>query len=154
LSRCARRYPPPDRTAQQPQTSPATGTTMRVSTIRSVEHAHKQLIRFIGKRSHPSSNGYMSPVLLPRLIAPDIAPAERHAHPAAPSDIAATFAKFLEKPQLDTQIVKPPTGSAGNASSQSGVFAEAWEAPSRFWRSRLPVEEREIEAVLVSNVLL
>jgi len=108
---------------------------MRVSTLRMAGHARKQLIQFIGKRSHPAT------------------PAERHAHPAAPSDIAATFTKFLEKSQLEPQVVKPPAGSS-NTPGQSGVFAEAWEAPSRFWRSRLPIEEREIEAVLSGGATL
>ena len=105
---------------------------------------HRPLIRFLGKRSWPTSTRIPG-----RIIARQpnglIAPTEQRAHPAAPEELKRSFADFLRKFQS-------PVRMNGNGSSSSmHVYQEYWEAPSRYWDSRVKtISEEEIGAVLVS----
>ena len=69
----------------------------------------------------------------------------QHAHPAAPEELKKSFGEFLKKFQS-------PVRTNGNGSSSGArVYQEYWEAPSRYWNSRVKkISEEEIDAVLVS----
>ncbi|PPQ95498.1 hypothetical protein CVT26_008526 [Gymnopilus dilepis] len=87
---------------------------------------HTPLIRFLGKRTYPSS------------------PDARHPHPAAPAEFKQRFSEFLNKMNS--------SGSSEAASKSSGptVYTEFWEAPPKFWNYKARhLEEAEIEAVMV-----
>ncbi|VDC01183.1 unnamed protein product [Peniophora sp. CBMAI 1063] len=93
-------------------------------TLRSLEHMHKPLIRFLGKHQWSSE-----------------AP---HAHPAAPKDIADRFT------QLFSSRASSGSGSGASAKKSSGSSGalEFWEAPDRLFRPRIRrIDEWEIDAV-------
>jgi len=96
-----------------------------------VAAAHRPLIRFLGKRSWPST------------------PDPQHAHPAAPEELKKSFGEFLKKFQS-------PVKAGGNESSPGRhVYQEYWEAPSKFWNGRLKtMSEEEIDAVLSGGATL
>lgn len=73
----------------------------------------------------------------------------QHAHPAAPEELKKSFADFLKKFQS-------PVRTNGNESSPGvHTYQEYWEAPSKYWNSRVKkISEEEIDAVLVSVHLL
>jgi len=90
------------------------------------ERVHTPLIRFLGRRSWPSS------------------PEAPHAHPFAP-------AEFQSKNY--TQFSKAGGGGKSNSSGSSEpsvtVFKEFWEAPEKFWKPRVhQLDEVEIDAIL------
>ncbi|KAF9651023.1 hypothetical protein BDM02DRAFT_3070505, partial [Thelephora ganbajun] len=87
--------------------------------------AHRPLIRFLGKRSWPST--------------PDV----QHAHPAAPEESKKSFEEFVKKFQ------SPVKAGGKGLGSGADVYREYWEAPSKYWDSRVKtISEEEIEAVL------
>ncbi|KAJ6518612.1 hypothetical protein C8R45DRAFT_948683 [Mycena sanguinolenta] len=88
--------------------------------------AHRQpLIKFVGKRSWPSSH------------------ATPHAHPAAPPEFQKRFSD-----------VTPKSSTEGKGKSAS-VVSEFWLAPERFWRPRgRELAESEIDAVLSGGASL
>lgn len=96
-----------------------------------VAAAHRPLIRFLGKRSWPST--------------PDV----QHAHPAAPEELRKSFGEFLKKFQS-------PMDAGGNGSiTGRHAYQEYWEAPSKYWNGRLKtVSEEEIDAVLSGGATL
>ncbi|KAJ6581310.1 hypothetical protein B0H19DRAFT_1114667 [Mycena capillaripes] len=86
---------------------------------------HQPLIRFLGKRSWPSSQS------------------TPHAHPAAPPEFQKRFSEVAANPSTETK------GKTG------GVVSEYWQAPERFWRPRVrELEESEIDAVLSGGASL
>jgi len=93
--------------------------------------AHRPLIRFLGKRSWPST--------------PDV----QHAHPVAPEELKKSFGGFLKKFQSSVK-------AGGNGSSSGAyVYQEYWEAPSKYWNSRVKtISEEEIDAVLSGGATL
>jgi len=69
----------------------------------------------------------------------------QHAHPAAPEELKRSFTDFLKKFQSTVR-----TNGRGS-SSGAHVYQEFWEAPSKYWNSRLKtISEEEVDAVLVS----
>ncbi|KAB5592724.1 hypothetical protein CTheo_3792 [Ceratobasidium theobromae] len=87
--------------------------------------AHKPMIHFQGKRTIP---------LEPHVPAP---------HPAAPPEVRTTFGEFRRK----FKSYSAPTPRK-NPSEAIEFYNNIWEAPSRFWRSRLQVSEREMDLVM------
>jgi len=93
--------------------------------------AHRPLIRFLGKRSWPST--------------PDV----QHAHPAAPEELKKSFGEFLRKFQ------SPVKTNGDGSSSGTYVYQEYWEAPSKYWNSRVKtISKEEIDAVLSGGATL
>ena len=69
----------------------------------------------------------------------------QHAHPAAPEELKKSFGDFLKKFQ------SPARTNSHGSSSSAHAYREYWEAPSRYWNSRVrTISEEEIDAVLVS----
>jgi len=88
------------------------------------ERVHTPLIRFLGRRSWPSSTE---------------AP---HAHPFAPAELQS---------KNYTQFSKGADGGgeSNSSSSSKAVFQEFWDAPEKFWKPRVhQLEEVEIDAIL------
>jgi len=88
----------------------------------SLRRAHQPLIKFLGRRTSPST--HMPP--RPHSLAPPV------------------FKRF-------TDVVKKPGSSLVSETRAGGreVFGEFWEAPSRYWSPRgRDLEETEIDAVL------
>ena len=112
-----------------------------------VAAAHRPLIRFLGKRSWPSSTHSTSSIIVGYWTDGSTAPDAQHAHPAAPEDLKKSFSEFLKKFQS-------PVKAGGNESSPGRhVYQEYWEAPSKYWNGRLKtMSEEEIDAVLVSVI--
>ena len=106
---------------------------------------HRPLIRFLGKRSWPSSTcgpGLSAAHWTDGSIAPDV----QHAHPAAPEELKRSFGEFLKKFQ------SPARTNGGGSNSGAHVYQQYWEAPSRYWNNRVKkISEEEIDAVLVST---
>ena len=106
--------------------------------------AHRPLIRFLGKRSWPSSACGPSLSVIhwtDGSIAPDV----QHAHPAAPEELKKSFGEFLKKFQ------SPARAGGDGSGSGAHVYQEYWEAPSKYWSSRVKkISDEEIDAVLVS----
>jgi len=93
--------------------------------------AHRPLIRFLGKRSWPSTSNV------------------QHAHPAAPEELKKSFGEFLKKFQSPTRMNSDRSGSGAH------VYREYWEAPSKYWNSRVKtISEEEIDAVLSGGATL
>ena len=68
----------------------------------------------------------------------------QHAHPAAPEEFKKSFEEFLKKFQ------SPVKANGDRSSSGAYVYQEYWEAPSKYWNSRMKtISEEEIDAVLV-----
>jgi len=92
---------------------------------------HRPLIRFLGKRSWPST------------------PNTQHAHPAAPEELKRSFADFLKKFQSPVRM-----DGSGSGSSMH-IYREYWEAPSKYWNNRVKtISEEEIDAVLSGGATL
>ncbi|KAF5373946.1 hypothetical protein D9758_000736 [Tetrapyrgos nigripes] len=90
---------------------------------------HTPLIRFLGKRSWPSTQ-------------------ERpHSHPYAPSELKdRNFADFSKEPTTSTS--KP-------SSPSRRVYNEFWEAPKHIWSPKVHVlEDAEIDAILSGGASL
>ncbi|KAF8803870.1 hypothetical protein BYT27DRAFT_7109315 [Phlegmacium glaucopus] len=92
--------------------------------------AHQPLIRFLGKRTYPSS------------------PEVPHAHPAAPLELKQKFSEFVNK-----IISSNPQGSQTKTSTSSQInishYHDFWEAPSRFWKPRVrQLEDKEMDAIM------
>ena len=107
--------------------------------------AHRPLIRFLGKRSWPS--GTHDPGLSVGRYETDrsTAPDAQHAHPAAPEQLKKSFGEFLKKFQ------SPAKAGDTGSSSDAHIYKEYWDAPSKYWNSRVKaISEEEIDAVLVS----
>jgi small subunit ribosomal protein YMR-31 len=97
------------------------------------------LIKFLGKRSWPSSARCTCSfeAVLIRLAQPT-----PHAHPAAPQEFQKRFS--------DSAASASASASSGKGNTGGNALSEFWEAPERFWRPRVrELEESEIEAVLV-----
>lgn len=93
--------------------------------------AHRPLIRFLGKRSWPST--------------PDV----QHPHPAAPEELKKSFGEFLKKFQ------SPMKAGGNELSSGTNVYQEYWEAPSKYWNSRVKtISEEEVDAILSGGATL
>jgi len=106
--------------------------------------AHRPLIRFLGKRSWPSSTR-SSGLTMAHRTNRSVAPNVQRAHPAAPEELKRSFTDFLKK--FQSSMRKNGSGSSSGAS----VYQEYWEAPSKYWNSRVKtISEEEIDAVLVS----
>jgi small subunit ribosomal protein YMR-31 len=74
------------------------------------------------------------------MIAPDV----QHAHPAAPAELKRSFTDFLKKFQTSARA------NGSGSSSGAPIYQEYWEAPSKYWNSRVKtISEEEIDAVLV-----
>lgn len=70
----------------------------------------------------------------------------QHAHPAAPEELKKLFGEFLKKFQSSTKAV------SNGSTSGAQVYQEYWEAPSKYWNSRVKsISDEEIDAVLVST---
>lgn len=67
-------------------------------------------------------------------------------HPAAPPEVRTTFGEFRRK----FKSYSAPTPRK-NPSEAIEFYNNIWEAPSRFWRSRLQVSEREMDLVMVCD---
>jgi len=92
---------------------------------------HRPLIRFLGKRSWPST------------------PDAQHAHPAAPEELKKSFEEFLKKFQSSARTDGDRSGSGAH------VYQEYWEAPSKYWNNRVKtISEEEIDAVLSGGATL
>jgi len=87
--------------------------------------AHTPLIKFLGKRSYPST--------------PDVP----HPHPAAPIEFKQRFSEFLAKMNSST------TSESAVKPSSDTVFNDFWEAPPRFWKPKVRLlEEDEMNAIM------
>ncbi|KAF8901700.1 hypothetical protein CPB84DRAFT_1679469 [Gymnopilus junonius] len=90
---------------------------------------HTPLIKFLGKRSYPST------------------PDAPHPHPAAPAELKQRFSEFLAKMNASSS-----SESAAKASSGPAVYSEFWEAPPKFWNYKTRhIEEAEIEAIMTGG---
>uniref|UniRef100_A0A8H7XX64 Uncharacterized protein n=1 Tax=Psilocybe cubensis TaxID=181762 RepID=A0A8H7XX64_PSICU len=90
--------------------------TLRCSSAR----AHTPLIKFLGKRTYPST------------------PDAPHPHPAAPAELRQRIADFIAKHNSPQ-----PTAPSTN------IYNDFWEAPSRFWKPRIrQIEEDEMNAIM------
>ncbi|KAG6840612.1 hypothetical protein C0991_005560 [Blastosporella zonata] len=89
--------------------------------------AHKPLIRFLGKRTYPST------------------PSPPQAHPAAPAELKSRFAEFVRKFEVSGEKTSTTLAS-------KGVLSEFWEAPERLWKQE--IEEAEIDAILSGGASL
>ena len=106
--------------------------------------AHRPLIRFLGKRSWPSGARNLG-LNVTCSIDGSIAPDMQHAHPAAPEELKKSFGEYLKKFQ------SPARTNDHGSSSGARTYREYWEAPSKYWNSRVKtISEEEIDAVLVS----
>jgi len=92
--------------------------------VAATARVHKPLIHFLGKRTLPTE---------PHIPAP---------HPAAPPETRTTFEEFRRR----FKAYSAPTPRKGQ--EESPVYTEIWEAPSRFWRSKLVLSESEVEAIM------
>ncbi|KAJ4487700.1 hypothetical protein J3R30DRAFT_3787081 [Lentinula aciculospora] len=94
------------------------------------ERVHNPLIRFLGKRSWPSS------------------PEAPHAHPFAPAEFKnKNYTQFSSGASV---AISSSTSSSSSGSKSRNVFQEFWEAPERLWGPRVhQLEEAEIDAILV-----
>ncbi|KAJ3826444.1 hypothetical protein F5878DRAFT_565611 [Lentinula raphanica] len=94
------------------------------------ERVHTPLIRFLGKRSWPSS------------------PETPHAHPFAPSEFQnKNYTQFSKGASESGPSASSSSSSSGSKSSNA--FQEFWEAPERFWKPKVhQLEEVEIDAIL------
>ncbi|KZV64587.1 hypothetical protein PENSPDRAFT_656421 [Peniophora sp. CONT] len=100
-------------------------------TLRSLEHVHKPLIRFLGKHQWSSE-----------------AP---HAHPSAPKEIADKFKQLFSS---RASSGSSGSGSAKNAQSSGGAL-EFWEVPDRLFRPRIRrIDDWEIDAVQTGGASL
>ncbi|KAJ3513333.1 hypothetical protein NLJ89_g3012 [Agrocybe chaxingu] len=115
--------------------------SLRVCSVR----AHTPLIKFLGRRTHPSSRNLLrfpELTLIPAFVAPD-AP---HPHPAAPADLKARFSEFLAKMNASGASEPASKSSSGNNTT---VYNEFWEAPSRLWKPKVRyIEEAEVNAIM------
>ena len=131
-------------------------------------HVHKPLIRFLGKRHHPSSECLVSRlltvcVLFPVPSVPCVnpccsiaAPDVPHPHPAAPLEFKQRFSEFVAKREASAHSPPPPppSPSAAPADSKKGsnkdtvTYQDFWEAPNRLWQRTY--SEREMNAIMVS----
>ncbi|TFK43132.1 hypothetical protein BDQ12DRAFT_674456 [Crucibulum laeve] len=90
---------------------------------------HQPLIKFLGKRSWPST-----------AEAPQ-------AHPAAPAELKNHFADFVKK--LEGSAESSSSKSSSKSPSEAAVFQDFWEAPSRFWKPRVrELEDAEVDAIM------
>lgn len=111
--------------------------TLRLAT------AHRPLIRFLGKRSWPSS-AHTLHLAMARQTNESPAPNVQHAHPAAPEELKGSFGEFLKK------FRTPVETDSGGSNSGVHVYREYWEAPSKYWGNRTRgISEEEIDAILV-----
>ncbi|KAF8603426.1 hypothetical protein BDV93DRAFT_606718 [Ceratobasidium sp. AG-I] len=95
--------------------------------VAATARVHTPLIHFLGKRTVPTE---------PHTPAP---------HPAAPPETKTTFEEFRRK----FKAYSAPTPRKGNAKQEEvSTYNEIWEAPSRFWRSRLALTESEVDAIM------
>ncbi|KAF8974572.1 hypothetical protein BDZ97DRAFT_1911744 [Flammula alnicola] len=95
--------------------------------------ARTPLIKFLGKRTYPST------------------PDAPHPHPAAPAEFKARFAQFLAKMNSSVSSESAAKLSSDSSSQQpsTGVYSEFWEAPPRFWKPRVrQLEEDEMDAIM------
>ncbi|CAA7260165.1 unnamed protein product [Cyclocybe aegerita] len=90
--------------------------------------AHTPLIKFLGRRTHPST------------------PDAPHPHPAAPADLKARFSEFLAKMNASGSSEPPSKSGSGKNTT---VYNEFWEAPSRLWKPKVRyIEEAEVNAIM------
>ncbi|KAG6845841.1 hypothetical protein H0H87_002532 [Tephrocybe sp. NHM501043] len=89
--------------------------------------AHQPLIKFLGKRTYPTT------------------PSPPQAHPAAPAELKSRFSEFIKK--IEASGEKASTTLASNS-----VLSEFWQAPERLWRQ--DIEEAEIDAILSGGASL
>ncbi|KAF9485365.1 hypothetical protein BDN70DRAFT_927613 [Pholiota conissans] len=100
---------------------------MHPSLRRCSARVHAPLIKFLGKRTYPTT------------------PEARHPHPAAPAEFKERFSQFLAK------MNSSGSESSSQKASDSGaaVFSNFWEAPPRFWKPRVrELEDAEMDAVM------
>jgi small subunit ribosomal protein YMR-31 len=71
----------------------------------------------------------------------------------APPEIAADFNNFLKRAQ-SSAATSASSSSSGSKAASKQVYAEFWEAPSRYWAPYREMDQGEIEAVLVSTSAL
>ncbi|KAJ1308312.1 hypothetical protein OPQ81_004024 [Rhizoctonia solani] len=93
--------------------------------VAAAARVHKPMIHFLGKRTIPTE---------PHVPAP---------HPAAPPEVRTTFAEFRSKFKA---YQSPAPRKSQN--DQVRVYNDIWDAPSRFWRDRVPITEREVNAIM------
>jgi len=89
--------------------------------------AHQPLIKFLGKRTWPTSTE------------------GPHPHPAAPAELKQRFSDFVGKSDLSSPVM----ASSKELSNGSRLYNNFWEAPTRFWQPRVrEIEEAELEAIM------
>ncbi|KAG8711995.1 hypothetical protein FRC11_001281 [Ceratobasidium sp. 423] len=93
--------------------------------VAAAARVHKPMIHFLGKRPIP---------LEPHVPAP---------HPAAPPEARTTFEEFRRKFKA---YQHPAPRKVKNEDVR--VYNDIWDAPSRFWRDRLAVSDREVKAIM------
>jgi small subunit ribosomal protein YMR-31 len=120
----------------------------------SVRLLRQPTIKFLGKRSWPSSMPF--PFLPFFCFVANAnscpAPAPPHPHPAAPAEVQKSFSEFAKK--LDTSPSSSPSEShVSRKITGREFFGEFWEAPSWVRQPRYrELEDAEIDAVLVSSI--
>ncbi|KAF5321697.1 hypothetical protein D9619_000942 [Psilocybe cf. subviscida] len=103
---------------------------MHPSLRRCSARAHTPLIRFLGKRSHPTSAD------------------TPHPHPAAPAEFKERFSEFLTKMNSSGASSKA-SSSKPSSSGNTNTFNQFWEAPSRFWQPRVrEMSKAEMDAIM------
>jgi small subunit ribosomal protein YMR-31 len=122
-----------------------------------LQQGRQPLIRFLGKRSTPSSPRYPAPLPALQLLTPapevDHTP---HVHPASPSSsLPESFASYRQKAQQHGPLNQTSNYSTGVGSSSgsslgpveagNGFFFDRSELPARF--QRMSWSQAEIDAI-------
>lgn len=93
--------------------------------VAATARVHTPLIHFLGKRTIPTE------------------PHTPAVHPAAPPEAKTTFEEFRRR----FKAYSAPTPRKAKQ-EEAAQYNEIWEAPSRFWRSRLALTESEMDAIM------
>ncbi|QRV72312.1 hypothetical protein RhiJN_00326 [Ceratobasidium sp. AG-Ba] len=93
--------------------------------LASPARVHTPLIHFIGKRTLPKEPHVPQP------------------HPAAPQELRTTFEEFRRR--FKSYSAPAPRK---NKNDDVMTYNAPWEAPKRFWRSRLVITDSEMDAVM------
>ncbi|EAU80579.1 hypothetical protein CC1G_11379 [Coprinopsis cinerea okayama7 len=91
----------------------------------------KPSIHFIGKRSLPSTRHAAQP------------------HPYAPPEFQRVFTPAPQGSSASTSSSPSSSSPSSGSDSDVPVYTHFWEAPSKYWKSRVnTLEDREMDAIM------